>query len=526
VFAQHPPEASKKQRTTLLPALGRHHHPISTRSPEAQKFFDEGLTLVYAFNHEEAIRSFERAAALDPGAAMPAWGIAYALGPNINMDVDPAGEKRAYDASRKALSMAAPENERAYIEALSKRYSDDPKADLKKLAVDFKDAMGALTKIYPDDLDAATLYAESMMDLRPWQLWTADGKPAEGTLEIMSVLESVLRRDPQHIGANHYYIHTVEASPNPERALPSADRLATLVPGAGHLVHMPAHIHVRTGDHEAAAKANERAAEVDRNYIKATGASGIYPLMYYSHNLHFLAMARMAQGRFDEAKKAAGQLAANVAPALKEMPMLEAFAQIPVLVLLRFHRWTEIMALPQPDPKMAISTALWRYSRGIAFAARGDAKSATAEQAAFAEARKGIPTEALFGLNSAENVMKVADPVLAASVAAGGGNIQAAIGHWRKAVEAQDALSYDEPPGWYYPVRESLGAALLKSGQAAEAEAVFREDLNRNPRNGRSLFGLLESLKAQKKTADAQWVRIEFNKAWKDSPLKLQIDDL
>ena len=523
-YAQHQHEPAKKQRATLLPGMGRHHHPISARVAEAQKFFDEGLTLLFAFNHEEAIRSFERAAALDPSAAMPCWGIALALGPNINMDVDPAGEKRAFEAARKALSMAAgaPENERAYIEALSKRYSGDPKADLKKLAVDYKNAMGDVMKRYPDDLDAATLYAESMMDLRPWQLWTPDGKPAEGTVEIVRVLESVLRRDPLHIGANHYYIHTVEASPTPERALPSAERLAGgLVPAAGHLVHMPAHIFLQTGDYEAAAKANERGAEVDRNYIRSTGATGVYPLMYYSHNLHFLAFARMAQGRFEEAKKAADQVAANVAPALKEMPMLEGFSPTPVFVLLRFHRWAEVLKLPAPDPKLTISRTVWHYSRGVAFAASGDAKSAAAEQGAFGEARKRIPADAILSLNSAENVFKVADAVLAAGIAAAGGDSHAAIEHWKKAVEAQDALAYDEPPGWYYPVRESLGAALLKSGQAAEAEAVFRADLKRNPRNGRSLFGLLESLKAQKKTVNAQWVQSEFDSAWKSSPLRL-----
>src|SRR5436190_14742379 len=271
-YGQHQHESAKANRTTLFPGLGRHHHPIATSSAEAQKFFDEGLTLIYAFNHDEAIRSFERAAALDPSAAMPYWGIALALGPNINLDVDPAGEKKAYEAAQKALSMLerAPENERAYIDALGKRYSIDPKADLKKLAVEYKDAMGELARRYPDDLDAATLYAESMMDLRPWQLWSADGKPAEGTEEIVAVLESVLKRDPQHTGANHFYIHAVEASPHPGQALASADRLAQLAPAAGHLVHMPAHIYIQTGDYEAAAKANEQAAEVDRNYIRKT----------------------------------------------------------------------------------------------------------------------------------------------------------------------------------------------------------------------------------------------------------------
>lgn len=526
--AQHQHQSGKAKRVTMLPGLGRHHHPIASSDAEAQKFFDEGLTLIYAFNHKEAIRSFERAAELDPRSPMPYWGVALALGPNINLDVDAAAEKKAYDASRKALSMSrsAVESERAYIEALSKRYSDDPKADLKKLAVEYKNAMGELAKRYPDDLDAATLYAESMMDLRPWQLWTPDGAPAEGTEEIMRVLESVLKRDPQHVGANHYYIHTVEASPNPERALPSAGRLATLVPGAGHLVHMPAHIHMQTGDYEAAAKANERAAEVDRAYIRRTGATGIYPRMYYSHNLHFLVAARAAQGRFEEARTAAAQLVANVGPGLKDMPMLEGFMPTPIFVLLRFHRWDEIRKLPAPDPKMILSTAIWRFARGCAFAAAGDVKDATAEQSAFTEARKQAPAEAAFGLASAEKVFQVAASVLSARIAAAGGNADAAIGHWRKAAEAQDSLPYDEPPGWYYPVRESLGGALLKTGRAADAEAVFRDDLKRNPRNGRSLFGLLESLKAQKKSAPTQWVQKEFDEAWKDASVRLRIEDL
>jgi tetratricopeptide (TPR) repeat protein len=283
---------------------------------------------------------------------------------------------------------------------------------------------------------------------------------------------------------------------------------------------MPAHIFMQTGDYDAAATANERAAEVDRNYIRSTGASGVHPLMYYSHNLHFLVSARMAQGRFEEAKKAADLLKANVAPALKEMPMVEGFVQMPLFVLLRFHRWDEVLKAPAPDPKLPLSTAVWHYARGCALAATGEGKKAAVEQSAFNQARKQIPAEASFGLNSAENVLKIADSVLSASLAAD------SVAAWQKAVEAQDALAYDEPPDWYYPVRESLGAALLKRGRAAEAEAVFRADLKRNPRNGRSLFGLLESLKAQKKTTDAQWVQSEFDSAWKDSPLRLTLGAL
>ena len=277
-----------------MSGLGSLHHPVTTTNPEAQRFFDQGLALVYAFNHDEAIRSFKRAAELDPKLAMAWWGIGLALGPNINLDVDPEREKAAYDAVQKALALAAgaSENERAYIAALAKRYSIDPKADLKKLDADYKQAMGELVKAYPDDLDAATFYAESAMDLRPWKLWTADGKPAPGTEEIVAVLESVLRRNPNHPGAIHYYIHAIEASPNPERALAYAPKLGELMPAAGHLVHMPAHIYQRTGDYEAAAQSNRDAAAADRAYMESNGAQGIYPLMYYSHNLHFLAIAR------------------------------------------------------------------------------------------------------------------------------------------------------------------------------------------------------------------------------------------
>ena len=275
---------------TLMSGLGSVHHPVSTSNAEAQRFFDQGLALVYAFNHDEAVRSFKRAAELDPKLAMAWWGVGLALGPNINLPVDPEHEKAAYDAVQKAvaLSAGASENERAYIGALAKRYSVDPKADLGKLDADFKHAMGELVKMYPDDLDVATLYAESAMDLRPWKLWSLDGKPAPGTEEIIAILESVLRRNPDHPGAIHYYIHAVEASPNPERALVYAPKLGSLMPGAGHLVHMPAHIFMLTGNYRAAAIANERAAAVDEAYFRRRQSKGtFYPIGYYTHNLFF-----------------------------------------------------------------------------------------------------------------------------------------------------------------------------------------------------------------------------------------------
>jgi tetratricopeptide (TPR) repeat protein len=521
------PEAPKS--ATLLQGLAPLHHPIATSSLEAQRFFDQALCLVYAFNHEEAVRSFEHAAELDPKAPMPLWGIALALGANIN---DPAPEadrlKRAREAIEKAQALApeAPEADRDYVEALAKRYAGDPKADPKQLALDYNAAMRELSKKYPDDPDAATLFAESGMDLKPWKLWNDDGTAAEGTLEIVATLEAVLKREPQHVGANHYYIHAIEASPDPQRALPSAQLLMTLAPAAGHLVHMPAHIFMRTGGYAAAAKANAQGADADREYIRQTGAQGMYTAMYYNHNLHFLAAAWSMAGNWAEAKKAADQLAASATPLLVEMPMVEAFLTMPAFVNLRFARWNETLRMPDPGPKLPILKSIWHYGRVLALVAARDAKRAEAERKLFEGARERVPANAFYGNNSPKNVLLLASAVLEARLFWLRGERKASIEKWRQAVALQDALSYDEPPPWYYPVRESLGSALLRDGQAGEAERAFRDDLGKNPRNGRSLFGLAESLKAQAKPVDAGWVEREFASAWKDADVRLKIEDL
>jgi hypothetical protein len=529
-LAQHRHALPENTRpVTLVNGLGENHHPVSTKNAEAQRFFDQGLLLVYAFNHAEAVRSFKRALELDPQLAMAHWGIALALGPNINASIDAEGEKAAYDALQKALSLSgsAPENERAYIRALAKRYSIAPGADLKKLAVDYRDAMRELASAYPDDLDAATLYAESAMDLRPWKLWTSDGKPAEGTEEIVLVLESVLRRNPNHIGANHYYIHAVEASTHPERAIPSADRLRAQVKAAGHLVHMPAHIYMRTGDYELAARSNEDAAAADRAYFESTGMKGMYAAGYYSHNLHFLAIAYSMSGRFKDAQKTADQLAANVGPFLKDVPPLESFLIAQPLVLVRFRRWDDILKAPAQENRSLHGTdTLWHWARAMAHAALGQTAEAETERKAFSEARKQMPQGAEWGLNSAENILKIASNLLDAKLAAAKHEEQAALASLGKAVEAEDALAYDEPPAWFVPAREALGGALLLSGKAALAEQVFRADLEKNPRSGRSLFGLLESLKAQGKTYPAQFVQREFETAWKNADVQLKVEDL
>jgi len=531
--AQHdhgaPAPAAAEKPATLFADLGTHRHPISTSSPEAQKFFDQGVVLLFGFNHEEAIRSFERAAQLDPKAAMPHWGKALALGSNYN---EAAPDERLKSARVEvdkalALSASAPANERAYIEALAVRYSADPAADKAKLAADYHAAMKALSQKYPDDLDAATLYAESGMNLRPWKLWKPDGTPEEGTTEIVATLESVLRRDPNHPGANHYYIHAVEASNQPERALPSAERLKTLVPMAGHLVHMPAHIQMRTGDYLAAEKANEVAADVDRAYIRETGAQGLYPVMYYNHNVHFQSAAAAMAGRYAEAKKSADLLYADVLPVVSLDPMLEGFLVQPMVVAVRFRKWDAVRAIPDPGANLAVVRAFWLYGQAAAAAETKEPGIAEKRRAEFEAALAAIPADRMFGpQNSVRQTLAVASHDLKARIAEAAGDRKAAIGHWEQAVAAEDALAYDEPPAWQHPMREALGGALLADGQAAGAEKVFRADLAQHARNPRSLFGLSESLKAQGKDADSAWVRSQFDSGWKEADTKLTVGDL
>src|ERR1700726_4129475 len=381
VAAQDHASHMQVHAVTLVTGLGDLHHPVSTHSPEAQQFFDQGLRFIYAFNHDEAARSFQHAAELDPKMAMAYWGVAEAVGPNYNDPADPDRYKRAHDGVEKAVELSAggPPNEQAYIQAMAKRFPADPNADLKKSAEEYHDAMRQVSAQFPDDLDAATLFAESGMNLHPWGLWHQDGTPEAGTDEIVATLESVMKRDPNHLGAIHYYIHTVEASNNPERALAGANKLAALAPGAGHIVHMPAHIYIRTGDYEAAVKTNEQAAEVDRAYIKASGVQGIYSMMYYSHNLHFVAMCGAMNGRYAEARKNAELLAANVGPHVKEMPPLEGFMTIPMAVEVRFHHWNEILKMPAPDPARKTATVFWHFGRGLALAGTAKVSDAEAE---------------------------------------------------------------------------------------------------------------------------------------------------
>ena len=515
----------------LVTGLGDLHHPVSTHNPQAQQFFDQGLRYIYAFNHDEAARSFQHAAELDPKLAMAYWGVAEAVGPNYNDPADPERYKHAHDAVQKAvdLSSGASPSEQAYIQAMAKRFPADPNSDLKKAAEEYHDAMRQVSAQFPDDLDAATLFAESGMNLHPWGLWHQDGTPEAGTDEIVATLESVMKRDPNHLGAIHYYIHSVEASNNPERALAGANKLAALAPGAGHIVHMPAHVYIRTGDYDAAVKTNEQAAEVDRAYIKATGVQGIYPMMYYSHNLHFVAMCGAMNGRYIEARKNADLLAANVGPHVKEMPPLEGFMTIPMAVEIRFHHWNEILKMPAPDASMKTATVFWHFGRGLALAGTEKITEAEAEYRVVADAEAATPPDVIFQMpinNKAKDIMKIAEDVLGARIAMAKKETGAAIVMLRQAVAIQDTLKYGEPPDWFFPVRESLGGALLMNGDAAGAEKVFRADLDRNPRNPRSLWGLHQTLLQQKRDYDAGFVQKQFEASWKGGPQALKLDDL
>lgn len=497
----------------LLAGMGTHAHPIATANPQAQKYFDQGFTLLYGFNRYEALRSFRKAAELDPASPMPLWGIAMALGPHINMDMDgDLNVPEGCSALRKAAALKASAYERAYVDAALSR-CPEYRAD------GYIAAMRALYERYPDDQDAATLYAESLMIPARWNWWRADGTPAPGMAEAVSVLELVMRRATNHPGANHFYIHAVEMSPSPERAIPASQRLMGIVPAAGHLVHMPGHIWLRLGEWDTAAAVNERAAQVDREYFARTGVQSGY-LGYYLHNLQFIAYARAMQGRSREAVAAADTLVKEAGPMIAAMPeMVDAIAPYPIFLRVRFQRWADVLALSKPGEKLLATTALWHWARAHAHAAQGDRPAALVEAGLFRAAKAKVGPEYPWLINKAAQVLAVADAALEARLA---GSVE----HWRKAVEWQDALGYDEPPPWFMPLRESLGGALLRAGDAAAAEAVFREGLRRTPHNGRMLFGLMKALEAAGKNEAAEMVRREFERDWTAADTALDVKDL
>lgn len=508
--------------------LGSMHHAVSTQNAEAQRLFDQGLSLCFAFNHEEAVRSFERALKQDPKLAMAHWGIAYALGPNINLAIDSTRSAQAYAAIQTArlLGAGASVAERDWIEAMATRYASPAPTDRAPLELGFRQAMRSLRDKYPSDPDAAVIYAESIMDLSPWDYWLPSGAPKPDTEELLVVLESVLQKHPQHIGANHYYIHAVEASPHPERATAAAARLGRLAPDAGHLVHMPSHILQRTGDYWGAAQANVRAARVDSAYITRHRLEGVYPMMYWNHNHDFAAAAFMQVGRYRDAMKHAAFTQRNATEMAPMMTMIEAFAARPYEIMVQFRRWDEIMRAPEPPPFMVTSRLAWRFARGAAHAARGQLVAARVELDSLARGTERLPADYPMGTNVAPSVMAVARAQLAGRIARAAGDLDGAERELRAAIVAFDAVKYDEPEEWLLPPRLDLGAVLLARGQHAKAEAMFREELKFHPNSGRALHGLAVAQGKQGRSREAAKTRVALAEAWKRADQPLRAEDL
>lgn len=503
----------------LFDRMGHHHRAVTTASPKAQQYFDQGLTWAYAFNHDEAIRSFTEASRLDPECAMAWWGIALCHGPHINNPVVPPERARAaWEAVQKALSLQshASPAEQGLIRAVARRYASDPAAERAPLDAAYADAMAQLQREFPGDADITTLTAESLMDLQPWDLWTHEGQPKGRATEIVTLLESAMRLDPQHPGALHLYIHAMEASPQASRAAPAAERLRTLVPAAGHLVHMPSHIDVRMGRWDLASDANQRAIKADDAYHRMVPRQGFYRI-YMAHNHHFLAYSSMMEGRFKVALNAAQEMLAGIPPEFvaEHGPLVDPYSAIEYQVLLRFGKWDELLARPGPPDNLPVTQAQWRFARASALAAKNDVPAALREQAAFRDAVARVPPGTMTAINKAEDVLAIADRVLAGEIAFRQKRIDESVSLLRDAANREDQLTYMEPPEWIQPVRHSLAAILLASGRAADAEAVYREDLARWPESGWSLQGLAAALDAQGKSTEADRVNQRFRAAWK-----------
>lgn len=511
----------------VMPPMNEIYHPVSTLNPEAQKSFDMGLTYKYAYNHDLAFRMFEKASVLDPNLAMAYWGMALVKGQNVNEDVTPEDEKLCYQYIQQALKLApqASPSEQAYINALSTRYTNVPNADLVPLRYKYRDAMKNVVQQFPEDLDAATLYAESILNLDPWKWWTYDGKPNEGVLEAADVLEFALRRNPDHIGANHFYIHAWEESPYPERALMSADRLTYLLPESGHLLHMPCHIFLLVGDYERALKTNLKAIEQDREYVRKYGIdAGPYPLHYLKHNMYILVRTYVLMEDYDHAIEAALNLNQFLSPYYNSMAHLAYYSSIPLQVYLYFHKWQEILDYPM-QVNAPVAQAYWHFSRSIAFAAKGNVAEAEKERGLMRQSKQQVNLTEEIANNPTSKIFELAEVSIEAAIAKAQHNIPVYISCLQDGVVIQDHLNYDEPPLWYVPIRLELGFALLRQGNAKASEQVFSQVLKNLQRNGRALFGLSMSLKAQGRDLEAFWVQREANAALKHasfSPLQFQ----
>jgi tetratricopeptide (TPR) repeat protein len=509
----------------LYDGLGSHTRPVKTTSPLAQRYFDQALIFTYAFNHDEAIRAYTEAARLDPNCAMAWWGVALCNGPHINNPaVDAAHSAAAWAALQRALALQsnAAATDRALIRALAKRYADPPPTDRRPLDEAYAQAMREVWRASRGDADVGVLTAEALMDLQPWDLWTKEGQAQGNTLEIVGILEEVIASNPDHPGALHLYIHAVEASQNPGRAAAAADRLRRLVPAAGHLVHMPAHIDVRTGKWQEAADANVRAIVADRKYRETSPRQGFYHI-YMAHNYHFLSYAAMMEGGSAVAINAARELIAGIPEeyARGHAALVDPVTPIVFEALMRFGRWDDILREPAPPTYLPVTTAFWRFARGVAYAAQGKVADAEREQVEFRAAVQKVPPDALMAINRAHTVLKIADHVLSGEIDYRRGRIDEAVRELAAATRIEDDLKYMEPPDWIQPVRHTTGAILVSAGRFSDAEVVYREDLQRWPENGWSLFGLWQCLKARGATAEAGEIDERFKKAWSRADVQI-----
>ncbi len=516
-----------RQISPLFNNLGNLHFQITTQNERAQAFFDQGIKLSYAFNHAEGHRSFMEAARLDNSSAMAYWGQAFALGPNIN-DPFPDDERKAkiHEAISKAKSFAsdASKKEQALIEALSARYSEDLNKDIAELNMAYMHAMAKVANKYPEDANIQILYAASVMNTVPWNYWDKQGNPSPNIEEAKAALEKAIQLEPENPGGHHYYIHMVEL-PYPDLGVESADKLASLMPGAGHIVHMPSHIYIRVGRYLDAVKVNQTAIKADEDYIAQCFSQGLYPLAYYPHNIHFLWSSASLLGNstlaIDAAKKTAEKVPTGQ---LAELPFLQDFAATPLLAYTRFGKWNDILTFPAPSPEIKHLTLMRHYARGIAFVRKGNAKEAQEELDAIAQIKKDPEIKNLVATpnNNSGLLADIAYEIVAGEFSALNGDLEKAETHLKKAVELEDNLVYTEPSAWHIPPRQNLGAILLKAKKYAEAEKVYQADLKILRQNGWSLIGLYQSLKAQGKMEEADAIKTEFNTAWKDSDIEIE----
>jgi tetratricopeptide (TPR) repeat protein len=519
------PRLTPGQIAPVLEGLGDHHHKVTANSDRAQLFFDQGLKMAYAFNHHEAARSFKEAIRLDPDCAMAYWGLALVTGPNLNLPMQESQVAPAYEAIQKAVSLKrkVSKAERDYIEALAIRYADTYMEDRSALDLAYAEAMNKLIAKYPNDTDALTLYADAMMNTMPWDYWTNDGRARAGTQSIVDALELAIKLDPKHPGAHHYYIHITEAF-HPEMSIASADAMTTLMPGAGHMVHMPSHIYVRVGRYAEATQSNIAAAKADEGYITQCRAQGMYPAHYYPHNVHFIVHCAVFEGNSSLSITSAKKVAMNAADkgySGEDWALHQTFQSLPLYTLARFGKWDEILEVAEPNEDLTFLRGIWHYARGMALARTEMASQASDELRQLIDiAEDPSMAERIIGFSNGGVVLTIATHVLAGEIAATQKDYDTAISHLSRAVRLEDSMLYAEPPDWPYPVRHSLGAVLLEAGQPVEAEAVYWDELRKNPENGYSLYGVWQCMQATG-NPKADEIKARFDEAWTGADIAL-----